>query len=152
MKNWFPFHAFQELHKFLDNITQQPWGGVPLAAENGENSWRTENIYFFTISRYWKISSHVIISNITKSIYYRRVTWYWKISLLVLYSGSITSYNLMRYVAFIDTLILNLWFLKYNILNFAALKLRPKSLTLFGKFFISSLKGSFNQFLDVFIE
>ena len=55
------------------------------------------NIYLFTISRYWKISSHVIISNITKSIYHRRVNWYWKISLLVLYNGSITSYNLMDY-------------------------------------------------------
>ena len=72
-------------------------GGKSLAqwAENGENSWRTENIYFFTISRYWKISSHVIISNIIKSIYHRRVNWYWKILLLVLYNWSITSYNLM---------------------------------------------------------
>ena len=31
------------------------------------------NIYLYTISRYWKISSHVIISNIIKSIYHRRV-------------------------------------------------------------------------------
>ena len=57
--------------------------------------YRKINIYLFTISRYWKISSHVIISNITKSIYHRRVNWYWKILLLVLYNWSITSYNLM---------------------------------------------------------